>query len=212
MQLPGLHRIRTSLALISLVMCGCSSMSKDECLATDWRTIGYEDGIAGYSGDHIAQHRKACAKYGVRTDLTLYQEGRAQGLREYCQPANGYRLGTQGASYRGVCPVELERDFVDAFEAGHELYGLQARVWDTEAQLNAKRQELDRVQHGIVANAAAAVSTDSNNQERADAVLDTATLAERSGRLEQEIRQLEVARARYERDLDDYRAHRAPMF
>ncbi|MGH8315385.1 MAG: DUF2799 domain-containing protein [Steroidobacterales bacterium] len=187
-------------------------MSKDECLATDWRTIGYEDGIAGYSGDHIAQHRKACAKYGVRTDLTLYQEGRAQGLREYCQPANGYRLGTQGASYRGVCPVELERDFVDAFEAGHELYGLQARVWDTEAQLNAKRQELDRVQHGIVANAAAAVSTDSNNQERADAVLDTATLAERSGRLEQEIRQLEVARARYERDLDDYRAHRAPMF
>src|SRR5687768_11835056 len=96
--------ICTSLALIVVMMTGCSSMSRNECLAVDWRTIGYEDGVAGHPGNHIAQHRKACAKHGVRADLSLYQTGREQGLQEYCQPANGYRLGIRGGSYGGVCP------------------------------------------------------------------------------------------------------------
>lgn len=181
-------------------------MSRTECLAMDWRTIGYEDGVAGYPGDHIARHRKACGKYGVRADLSLYQAGRAQGLREYCQPANGYRLGVRGGSYGGVCPAELEPAFVNSFEDGHQLYTLQARVSNAEAQLNSRRRELDRIEHGIVSNAAAAVSNDSSKEDRADAVLDTAQLAERAGRLKEEIRELEGDRARYERDLDEYRA------
>src|SRR5262249_44695875 len=149
-----------ALALIALTTAGCAGMSKEECLAMDWRTLGYEDGVAGYPGDHIAQHRKACAKYGVRSDLDLYQSGRAQGLREYCQPANGYRLGSNGAVYRGVCPADLEGDFVRAFEAGQQLYTLESRVSDAKARLGAKRRELDRVQHGITANAITAVSSD----------------------------------------------------
>src|SRR5262245_4989219 len=140
------------LALRALALSGCAGMSKEECLAMDWRTIGYEDGVAGYPGDHIAQHRKACAKYGVRSDLDLYQAGRAQGLREYCQPANGYRLGSGGAVYRGVCPADLEGRFIRAFEAGQQRYTLEVRVSDTKAQLGAKRRELERVQHGIAAN------------------------------------------------------------
>src|SRR5215831_6083200 len=106
---------------IALAMSGCSTMNKDECLAVDWRTVGYEDGVAGYSGDRIAQHRKACAKYGVQTDLDQYQAGRARGLQEYCKPANGYRLGSRGGSYGGVCPAEMEDGFVHAFEVGHQL-------------------------------------------------------------------------------------------
>lgn len=185
-------------------------MSRDECLATDWRTIGYEDGVAGYAGNHIAQHRKACAKHGVRADLTLYQTGRAQGLQEYCQPANGYRLGVGGGSYRGVCPAELEGAFVSSFETGHELYTLRARVSNAESQLDAKRRELDRAKHGIVANSAAIVSDESTKQDRADALVDAADLAERVGRLKEEIRQLEGDRLRYERDLEDYLASQPP--
>src|SRR5215468_2471108 len=88
---------------LATLLAGCASMSKDECLAVDWRTIGYEDGVEGRSGDRIAEHRKACAKYGVRADLDLYQQGRNQGLREFCQPVNGYRLGVRGGTYYGVC-------------------------------------------------------------------------------------------------------------
>ncbi|MEP7245517.1 MAG: DUF2799 domain-containing protein [Gammaproteobacteria bacterium] len=185
-------------------------MSKNECLTVDWRTVGYEDGVAGYPGDRIAQHRKACAKYGVSTDLTLYQAGREQGLREYCQPANGYRVGTRGGSYGGLCPVDLEPGFVAAFEDGHQLYTLEARVSNAESGLNSKRHELDRLQHDIASSSATAISSDTAKEDRADAVIDTAKMAERAGRLKAEIRQLESDRANYQRDLDDYRAGRPP--
>jgi uncharacterized small protein (DUF1192 family) len=198
------------LALIALATVGCSSMSKTECLATDWRTIGYEDGVAGYPGNHIAQHRKACAKHGVRADLELYQAGRAQGLEEYCHPANGYRVGVRGGSYGGVCSLELEGAFLSAFEAGRELYTLRARVSNAESQLDSKRRELDRAKHGIVATSATVVADESTKQERADALVDAADLAERVGRLKEEIRQLEADRARYEHDLADYLASRPP--
>ncbi|MGH8176302.1 MAG: DUF2799 domain-containing protein [Steroidobacter sp.] len=181
-------------------------MSESECLTVDWRTIGYEDGVAGYSGDRIAQHRKACAKHGVSTDLALYQAGRDEGLREYCQPANGYRLGAHGGGYNGICPAELDGAFVSAYESGRQLYTLQSRVSNAANQLDAKRRELNRVEDDIVRKSALIVSGESTNEDRAQALIDTKQLAERVGRLKAEILQLEKDRLRYERDLEDYRA------
>jgi hypothetical protein len=212
MRPTGLPRnFRSSIVLIALAIAGCSTMSKNECLSVDWRTIGYEDGTAGYPGDRIAQHRKACAKYGVVPDLALYQAGRDEGLREYCRPTNGYRLGAGGGSYGGVCPADLEPAFTRSFESGHQLYMLEARVASTDARLSQDRHELDRVEHGVVANAAAVVSKDATDQDRADAVLDTAKLAERATHLKEEIRGLEEDRMRYQRDLDEYRATEPPI-
>jgi len=207
----GSFELRGASAVLLLVLGGCASMSKNECLTVDWRTVGYEDGVAGYPGDRIAQHRKDCAKYGVTTDLGLYQQGREQGLQEYCQPSNGYRIGAQGGGYAGVCPANLEPAFAAAFGSGHQLYSLEARVSNTVNQINYKRQELDRIEHGIVSNAAAVVSSDSTSQDRADAVVDTAQLAERAGHLKAEIRQLEEDRVRYERDLEAYRSTQQPI-
>jgi hypothetical protein len=186
-------------------------MSKNECLTVDWRTVGYEDGVDGYSADRIAQHRKACAKYGVGTDLALYQQGREQGLQEYCKPANGYRVGVRGGAYPGVCPASLEQPFAAAFDSGHQLYVLESRVSNTTAQIDYKRRELDRIEHGIAANAAEVVSNESTAKDRADALVDTAQLAERIGRLKGEIDQLETDRSRFERDLENYRANQAPI-
>ena len=192
-------------------LAGCASMSKDECLAVDWRTVGYEDGVEGYPGDHIAQHRKACAKYGVRADLALYQEGRNQGLLEFCQPINGYNLGVRGAAYRGVCPVQSESAFLSAYNAGHDLYVMVARVSGTQAELDSKRRELARVEHGIVESSAAAISADATADQRAQAVADAANLAEHAGRLKVEIRQLSQDSVRYQAELDAYRASHSPI-
>ena len=186
-------------------------MSKNECLTVDWRTVGYEDGVDGYPADRIAQHRKACAKYGVGTDLALYQQGREQGLQEYCKPANGYRVGVHGGSYPGVCPASLEPAFAAAFDSGHQLYVLEYRVSNTDAQINYKRRELDQMEHGIVANAVDVASNDSTPKDRVDALVDTAQLAERIGRIKGEIHQLEEDRTRYERDLENYRANQTPI-
>lgn len=203
---PGL-----ALIIATALTAGCASMSKDECLAVDWRTIGYEDGVEGRSGDHIAEHRKACAKYGVRADLDQYQQGRNQGLREFCQPTNGYRIGVRGGNYYGVCPVELERPFLAAFDSGHQLYVLTARVSNTEAQLSSKRRELAGVEHGILENSVQAVASNNAPDDRAHSVLDVAQLAERATQLKIEIRQLSETSARYQQELDAYRASHPPM-
>jgi len=208
---PRLQNFLGSGVALALLLSGCSSMSKNECLTVDWRTIGYEDGVDGYPPDRVAQHRKACAKYGVSTDLALYQQGREQGLAEYCRPANGYRVGVRGASYPDVCPTSLEPAFAAAFDSGHQLYVLESRVSNTDAQINYKRRQLDQIEHGIAVNAAEIVSNDSTPKDRADALVDTAQLAEQIGRIKGEIRQLEEDRIRYERDLASYRANQTPI-
>jgi uncharacterized small protein (DUF1192 family) len=198
-------------APLLLLLGGCSSMSQNECATADWRTVGYEDGVNGYPGDRIAQHRKDCAKYGVTTNLDLYQQGRQQGLLEFCQPANGYRVGVQGRNYYGVCPAALEPKFMAAFDSGHQLYVLQSRVSNADAQIQYKRSELDRLEHGIAANAVQVASNDTTAQDRADALLNTEQSAERIGRLKAEIHQLEIERVNNQHELDSYQANHAPV-
>src|ERR1044072_8358991 len=103
-------------------LAGCSSMSANECVATDWRTVGYEDGAAGYSGNHIGKYRKACGKHGLAPDLAQYQSGRDAGLREFCKPMNGFRVGASGSGYGGVCPTGLDAPFLEAYESGRQLH------------------------------------------------------------------------------------------
>src|SRR5262245_45861049 len=104
-------RWRTGVLVAMLALSGCASMSKNECLTVDWRTVGFEDGAAGYPADRIGQHCKACAKHGVTPDLAAYQSGREQGLREYCRPQNGFRVGSRGSGYDGSCPADMDEAF-----------------------------------------------------------------------------------------------------
>lgn len=198
--------LRTSAAVLLLALSGCATMDRDECLTVDWRTIGFEDGVAGYSGDRIGQHRKACAKHGVTPDLAAYQAGREDGLREYCVPSNGFRLGSNGGSYNGMCPADLEPAFADAYASGRQLHTLQARLSNVSYQLDARRRDLRDAEADIVSASAVAISSDATVEERAQAVLDVKHLGELVGRLKTEIRQLEEDRVHRERDLEDYRA------
>lgn len=196
--------IGAALALVALS--GCASMSRDECLTVDWQTIGYEDGVAGYSGDRVGQHRKACAKHGVTLDLAAYQAGREEGLREYCVPSNGFRLGAQGGSYNGMCPSDLDASFAAAYESGRQLHALQSRLSNVSYALESRRGDLREAEADIVSRSAVAISSDATAEERAQAVLDVKNLGELVGRLKTEIRQLEEDRVHRERDLEEYRA------
>jgi Protein of unknown function (DUF2799) len=199
----ALHLIVTT---ITLALSGCTSMSASECRTVDWQTIGYEDGVAGRSGDYIGQHRKACAKFGVKPDFESYQMGREQGLHEYCQPENGFRVGERGNEYRGICPAALENAFLNAYNSGHHLYNLEARVANAATQLDAARRELNHVEKEIAEKSAAIISGDSSADDRAQALIDTKQLAERAGRLKSDIRQLEQDKAHYDIELENYRS------
>jgi len=198
--------LRASAAMLLFALTGCATMDRDECLTVDWRTVGFEDGVAGYSGDRIGRHRKACAKHGVAPDLSAYQAGREDGLREYCVPANGFRLGSQGDSYGGMCPADLEPAFADAYESGRQLHTLETRLSGVTHKLESRRGQLRTAESDIVTRSAVAISSEATREERAHAVVDVKHLSERVGRLKSEIRELERERVLCERDLEDYRA------
>ena len=198
----------TSLLIVlsSLLLGACAAkMSRDECRTVDWRTVGYEDGVAGRPGDRIGEHRRACAEYGVTPDLNAYLAGRTAGLREYCQPHNGYRAGANGYTYFDTCPADLAEAFEIAYDEGRALYVRERRVTDTERQIEDRHREIRRLEDRVAESAFDVIDTTSTAEEGTQAVLDTKQAAERIGRLKAEITELEKERARYQAELDAYR-------
>ena len=187
-------------------LAGCSSMSANQCLATDWRTVGYEDGVSGYSGDRVGQYRKACTKHGISPDLTAYQQGRDQGLREFCKPLNGFRTGSRGRGYNGVCPAELDGPFLEAYESGRQLYNLRSRVGSAANEINSMRAESERLDADMASVATQFLSPSLTKEQRAQMLIDTKHMAERKGEIKARLPQLENDLQMYQRELDDYRA------
>ena len=192
--------------LISMMLAisGCASMSGDQCVTSDWHGIGFDDGARGYTAGRLSQHRKACAKHGVSPDLQAYQEGRADGLREYCQPQRGFNLGAAGGQYNGVCAIDLEPDFLDAFRSGSQLHTLRSNVNSANYQINAKRHELDDIAASIRDAEAGLIATETTIQNRILLLADLKNFAERTGQLESEIEALIEDRAVYEQQLASY--------
>jgi hypothetical protein len=149
-----IRNISIPLLLAALLAACASGMSKDECQVADWHAIGYEDGARGRPVSRVGEHRKSCAKHGMALDFEAYRYGWEDGLRHYCQPGNGYRQGRGGQGYAGVCPPELEAEFLDAYGQGRELHDMEARVRQTERTLRYKRKRLSQIEtelrdHGL---------------------------------------------------------------
>lgn len=189
----------------TLVMSGCATMSNEECLATDWTAVGYEDGARGYTTERFSKHRQACAKHGVTADFSAYQLGRDEGLVEYCQPGRGFNVGVDGGRYYGVCNVQLERDFLDAYNAGYHLFTLRSNVNRANASISSKERELESIEDEIRQKEAALIEKETPTEERILLLADLKKLSERTGELEEEIRALYEERAYHQVELDNYR-------
>ena len=117
-------------------------MSKDECALADWQMIGYEDGLRGFPAERIGAHRVACAKYQVTPNLAAYSAGRERGLRDYCQPKNGFRAGLNGNGYANVCSASTETAFVNAYQWGRQIHDARAELRTTNSRLRNAREGL----------------------------------------------------------------------
>jgi hypothetical protein len=192
------------LTIIVAGLSGCATMSGDECMTSDWSAIGYEDGARGYTTDRLANRRKACAKHGVTPDFAAYQSGRDQGLVEYCQPSRGFNVGSNGGRYNGVCSVNLEADFLDAYNAGHHLYSLRSRVNRANSSIKSKEHELDEIEDALLQNGLDIIATETTQEERILLLADMKDMAERTGQLEAEIKDLYEVRAHAQAELEHY--------
>jgi hypothetical protein len=203
---------RLAVAVVLLGLGGCAGLSEQECLVSDWRTIGFEDGAAGRPVSAIGNYRQACSKYGVTPNLDSYRSGHDEGAREFCRPSRGFEFGESGGRYAGVCPADLEPDFLAAYSDGHHLYELEASMRTTLQQIAYKRSELDKLKKSAVTNAAAIVSDDTPATDRVTLLAETAENARREGELQKEIDGLEADRVLQEQQVLDYRAVIADRF
>ena len=195
-----------AMALLS----GCSTtMTAEECVASDWRTVGYEDGVLGRSGAQIGTYRKACAEAGVTPDLNEYQAGRQQGLQEYCRPQNGYRVGERGATYQGVCPAELEGQFLAAYDEGRTLHTLRTDVRRLESAIVRAENEIEDIDATIETETVRMISDGLTPEDRLEILAEMKRLSARKESLENDLVYLAEELGASRERLDDYQAMQA---
>lgn len=125
------------------VLAGCTTMTKDQCLAGAWGEKGYQDGLSGYRTSRLDDHAQACAKYAVEANPSAYLSAREDGLRTYCTWENGFRQGRQGNSYGGVCSPAEEASFLPAYQDGRQIYVVEQAVSSAESALNSAISRID---------------------------------------------------------------------
>lgn len=194
-----------TLAALSLVgLSGCASMNADECAATDWSAIGYEDGSRGYTADRFGNHRKACAKHGITPDFQAYMNGRSQGLESFCQPGRAFNFGANGGRYNGVCEADMESGFLEAYRAGHKLHTLRSNVNSVNSELYSAEDALAHTKSRIVTVELLLINSETTTDERVALLVELKELSEHKGNLKSQIKQLIADRARFEQDLAYY--------
>jgi hypothetical protein len=192
-----------ALFAIVAVTAGCASgMSKEECRTADWQTIGYEDGVRGRPESIMSSHRESCAKHDVSFDLAAYRRGREQGLQKYCQPQNGYRQGRSGSNYAGVCPGELEPQFLEAYSDGRELFDAESALRYTERLLASKRARLSAIEVAMRDTGLELVKPGLTTEQRVVLLDDLRRLEAERSNIKDEIPDLEADRDRQAHQLE----------
>jgi len=105
---------------ILFVVNGCASLSKDQCLEANWKSLGLSDGKMGYKNDRVEKHNSACKEFNISVNEGEYAKGWWQGINKYCVPSNGYLLGERIEPYNDVCSGYLESGFLTGYVEGLE--------------------------------------------------------------------------------------------
>ena len=197
-------------AVITLLLSGCSTMNKSECLNADWRTIGYGDGARGYKAARIGEHRSSCAEYGVRPNLDAYNNGRQDGLRQYCTPTTGYNKGLSGYRYNGVCANHNERDFVEALNYGLAIYREVKILNNLKSQYRKQQDYIHRLEEELLFKEEQIVSGRLSKVKAVILLNETKDIAEELGKAKSDLNNIDYDignQARRVRDMKNQRRY-----
>ena len=128
-----------SIAAVMLMVAGCASVSKEDCLLTDWYEIGRMDGRQGRPRTAFQGRAKACLEHGINADRQAYYSGHDQGLNYYCTEQKGFELGQQGLPFNSVCPLQLEPNFRAGYNRGIQSFCTEQKGFDLGHQGQAYR-------------------------------------------------------------------------
>jgi len=201
-----------ALAAGTLLAGSCATLNEDQCLTGDWKGIGYADGSNGHTPARFADHIKACAKYQVTPDQSLYLAGREKGLPVYCTLERGFDVGRQGQTYAGVCPASLERPFLSGYDDGRIVWDVQQRLNRAASDLSDAERRADEAETRIIEEERRLAVTGLADAEKS-------RIRERLNRLrddrrdaEQDASDASYSRDESERELNDLRYRFKPTY
>lgn len=192
----------SALVLLMILNAGCASsgsVSHNQCIAADWETLGYRDGVGGYRSSRLLAHQDACVEHGIIPDRNLYMAGWEQGAREFCEPNRGFELGERGDGHHNICPADMREPFLVAYREGRGLYLARLAVNDLERTIAQKEDRLQHVKAEIVSSATDQLNPVLTTAERIELLTYTNRLRDEQAALEVEIPGLYA-------ELDDKRA------
>ena len=123
----------TCLILLPIALAGCSSMSPERCQTADWYNQGFSDGQKGHQRDKVNDYRQDCAVANIQVNTTRWQEGYEKGNLAYCVPENGYRIGKNGQTYRGVCK---NKAFLTQYNKGYRQYEIKQEILTLDRRID----------------------------------------------------------------------------
>ncbi len=126
----------TLISILTLLTIGCSSVSKEMCVNTDWQEEGHKDGLKGLPEESILKLSKTCKDKGVKIPIVDYKTGWLKGIAQYCSPEKGFELGLKDSDAEiKNCPVELRTSFSTNYEKGKELNTLNSKIDKFESEI-----------------------------------------------------------------------------
>jgi hypothetical protein len=126
----------------AVLLLGCSTLSKNECLQANWYELGWRDGSLGKRRSIFQGHVDACVKHNVHAEKIDYFRGRDDGLKNFCTYDNGFSQGRYGKKYNYVCPSNLEATFLAGFRKGRKVYHHNRKVAALEKRLKKIDEEI----------------------------------------------------------------------
>jgi len=128
--------------VLPMLLAACATLDENACRTGDWQSIGQHDGAAGRTSDYVANHAKACGKYGISPNITAWEAGRQQGLPLYCTPRRAWEEGARGHSIRNVCPAADLANLERQNRRGLTWYRIGRDIDDSEREISRINHEL----------------------------------------------------------------------
>ena len=135
---------------IGLAVAGCTSMSKQECESANWQEHGFNSALKGETLPHANEYygRQCTERHSVAVDGNELATGYENGLKHYCTPQNATRVGESLDDYQGICPKELEPNFVPVYNSAL-IRGFRRRVRQLESEVDSLRSQLSSAESEI---------------------------------------------------------------
>jgi len=150
------------LSLVVSQLFACETISKQDCLNSDWHKLGYDVGLKGDNNIKQAfdRHELACGQHGAKANRDQFDLGHADGMVQYCQLSNAVELGVKGTEQvinQQICADRDYPDFRKAFDVGYRLYELRNQVRlnnkavaELSSQFDRRPGELRRSSQGSI--------------------------------------------------------------